>query len=88
MSWSNIWDIRQNIAKAKEIHENSDIQCYRCKNFIWKSGGVYFRPKDGKWIPFCRVDCAQLHVGKKATLVPYEDYVSQVMHAAIKAKPK
>lgn len=89
------WAIKQSLAKsaAKRAEEAavdrtpSDVRCTRCRNFIWVGGGVYFRPKDNKtWMPFCREDCARLHVGSTAKIYTREEYVAQVMHQAIKQK--
>lgn len=88
-----IWAIKQSLAKVRAMKAvmpppvNSDVRCSRCKNFIWEGGGVYFRPKDEKsWMPFCREDCARLHVGKDCKIYSREEYAAQVVHQAIKSK--
>lgn len=71
--------------------EDTNMNCARCRNSIWKGQGFYFRPKDGnRWLVFCRRDCAELHLDKtkKNELLTHEEYVMRLVHKAIKEKPE
>lgn len=70
----------RHLQEKSDGKEYSEMCCHRCHNKLWKNSGYFYRVMGtSKWIVFCRVDCAKLHVGKEAKLLSYDQYLAALI---------